>query len=187
MCCASNRQRRKSMLKRRASFGERIGHFFTLLGAIGLGAGLAYILDPQQGGTRRAWVRDKMNGGLRHSGRFLDKRVRDLRNRVQGRVAEIRASATEQQIDDDVLAERVRAQLGHVLSHPGSIDIIAQNGVVTVRGPVLEGEAEKIRERLSETRGVQDFRIEVATHPSAEGIAGLQGESRSQRRARGGK
>ena len=175
------------MLKRQASFGERIGHFFTLLGAIGLGAGLAYILDPQQGGGRRTWVRDKMRRGVRQSGRFLDKHVRDLRNRVRGQVSEIRASATGQQIEDDILVERVRAQLGHVLSHPGSIDITAQNGVVTVRGPVLEGEPEKIRERLSETRGVQDFRIEVATHPSAEGIPGLQGESRSQRRARGGK
>jgi hypothetical protein len=175
------------MLKRRASFGERIGHLFTLIGAMGLGAGLAYILDPQQGGARRAWVRDKMNRGLRHSGRFMDKRVRDLRNRAQGRVAELRAASSERQIDDNVLVERVRAQLGHVLSHPGSIDIIAQDGVVTVRGPVLEGEAEKIRERLSETRGVREFRIEVATHPSAEGVPGLQGESRSQRRARGSK
>lgn len=175
------------MLNRRASFSERIGHLFALIGALGLGAGLAYILDPQQGGARRARLRDKMNRGLRHSGRFFDKRVRDLRNRAQGRVAELRASTREQQIDNDLLTERVRAQLGHVLSDPGSIDIIVHGGVVTVRGPVLEGEAEKIRQRLSETRGVREFRIEVATHPSAEGIPGLQGESRSQRRARGSK
>jgi hypothetical protein len=175
------------MLKRRASFGDKVGYFFSFLGAMGLGAGLAFILEPQRGAARRAWVRDKLGRGLRHSGRFVDKRVRDLRNRARGQVAELRASRSEQQIEDDVLRERVRAQLGHVLSHPGSIDIIAQNGVVTVRGPVLEGEAEKIRERLSETRGVRESRIEVATHPSAEGVPGLQGESRTQRRARGSK
>lgn len=173
------------MFKRRASFGDKIGYLFTFVSAMGLGAGLAFILDRQQGSVRRAWVRDKMNRGLRHTGRFFDKHVRDLKNRAQGRVAELRAASSERQIDDNVLAERVRAQLGHVLSHPGSIEIIAQDGVVTLRGPVLESEAEKMRERLAETRGVRELRIEVATHPSAEGVPGLQGESRSQRRARG--
>lgn len=171
------------MLKRQATFGDKIGYFFTFLGAMGLGAGLAFLLEPQRGLARRVWVRDKMGRGLRLSGRFFDKRIRDLRNRVQGQVAELQASRTEPQVDNDLLIERVRAQLGHVLSHPASVDIIAHAGVVTVRGPVLEGEAEKIRERLSETRGVREFRIEVAT----EGVPGLQGEQRSQRRARGSK
>ncbi len=173
------------MIKRRASFGEKIGQTFMLLAAAGVGAGLYHILEPQRGAARRAWVRDKMSRGVRSFGRFLDKQVRDLRNRAQGRVAELRASRAQQQIEDEVLVERVRAQIGHVLSHPGSVDVIARDGVVTVRGPVLEGEPEKIRERLSETRGVKEFRIEVATHPSAEGVPGLQGEPRSQRRSRG--
>ncbi len=175
------------MIKRRASFGEKIGNTFMFLAAAGMGAGLYHILEPQRGAARRIWVRDKMARGVRVFGRFLDKRIRDLRNRAQGQVAELRASRAGQQVDDDLLVERVRAQLGHLLSHPGSIDVIARGGVVTVRGPVLEGEAEKIRERLSETRGVKEFRIEVASHPSAEAVPGLQGESRSQRRSRGGK
>ena len=171
------------MIRRRASVGDRIGQVFTFLGGAALGAGLYHILDPQRGAARRAWVRDQMGHGLSSAGRFLDKRVRDLRNRAQGRVAEWRTSG--EQVNDDILVERVRAQIGHVLSHPAGIDISARDGVVTVRGPVLEGEREKVEHRLAETRGVREFRLEVESHPTAEGVSSLQGESRSQRRARG--
>ena len=173
------------MIRRRASVGDKIGQTFLFLGAAAIGAGLYHILDPQRGAARRAWVRDKLGCSLRATGRFFDKRVRDLRNRAQGRVAEFRASG--EQVNDDVLTERVRAQIGHVVSHPAGIEIIARDGVVTVRGSVLAGEREKIEHRLSETRGVGEFRVEVETHPTAEGVPSLQGESRSQRRARGGK
>jgi hypothetical protein len=173
------------MIKRHASTGERIGQTFVFLGGIGLGAGLLFILDPQAGAARRAWVRDRLGSGVRSFGRFLDKRVRDLRNRAQGRVAELRASG--EQVDDAVLVERVRAQIGHVLSHPGAIEIVASDGFVIIRGPVLEGEREKIEHRLGETRGVRDYRLDVESHPTAEGVSSLQGESRSQRRARGSK
>jgi hypothetical protein len=175
------------MIKRQATFGDKIGQTFTFLGGVGVGAGLFFILDPQRGAARRAWVRDKMFHGIRLCGRFLDKRVRDLRNRVQGELAERRAYLAEEQVDDDVLVERARAQIGHVLSHPSAVEVSARDGVVMVRGPVLEGEREKIEHRLSETRGVRDFRVEVETHPTAEGVPALQGESRSQRRARGNK
>jgi hypothetical protein len=173
------------MIKRQPTFGDKIGQTFTILAAAGIGAGLYHILEPHRGAARRAWVRDKMFHGVRLFGRFLDKRVRDLRNRVQGEIAELRASAAEPQVDDDVLVERVRAQIGHALSHPGAVEISARQGVVTVRGPVLEGEREKLEHRLSKTRGVRDFRVEVETHPTAEGVPALQRESRSQRRTRG--
>ena len=173
------------MIRRHPTTGQRIGQTFVFLGGMGLGAGLLFILDPQLGGARRAWVRDKMGRGVHVFGRFLDRRVRDLRNRAQGRVAELRASG--EQVNDDLLVERVRAQIGHVLSHPAAIEIIASDGLVIVRGPVLEGEREKIEHRLSETRGVRDYRVDVESHPTAEGVPSLQGESRSPRRARGSK
>jgi hypothetical protein len=156
-----------------------------LLGC-GWGAGMMYLLDPQRGRTRRALVRDKFVRFGYWLGDRADKRIRDLQYRAQGSVAEIRSSMHERQagIADRVLEERVRAQVGHVVSHPGSIEVRAENGHVILTGPVLRGEVEKVRERLEETRGVRDYDIQLSEHDSSENVPGLQGESRWQRKQR---
>jgi osmotically-inducible protein OsmY len=143
-----------------------------------------YLLDPRGGGRRRALLRDQMIKGGRRLGMIADKRSRDLANRLRGAVAEGRASMRDRDISDDVLAERVRAQLGHVLSHPGGIEILAENGSVIIRGPVLLGELEKVREKLSRTRGVRSFDLELreVSRSEAESIPELQGTSRWQRK-----
>ncbi len=81
---------------------------------------------------------------------------------------------------DEVLIERVRAQLGHVVSYPGSLDVKVDDGCVIVSGPVFAGELAKIHDRLQQTRGVCDFDLQVTEHLDTEGIPGLQGESRWQ-------
>jgi osmotically-inducible protein OsmY len=86
-----------------------------------------------------------------------------------------------QQIPDETLRQRVRAQLGHVVSHPGSIEVEVGNHIVNIRGPVLRGERWKIEQRLAKTRGVKECRIEVTEHEPGTNIPGLQGQSRTRR------
>jgi hypothetical protein len=150
------------------------------------GAGLMYLLDPRGGSRRRALIRDKFVRGNRMARMYGGKIARHLRSEVRGELEEHRAKLRERgvMIPDDVLVERVRSQIGHVVSHPGSIDVIAENGIIRLRGPVLRGEIDKICDRLGETRGVHDYRIELQEFESAEDIPGLQGESRSQRERR---
>ncbi len=63
----------------------------TLIGGIGLGAGLMYLLDPQMGRRRRALVRDQVIH-LEHEAEGAARVVgRDLSNRTQGLLAEARA------------------------------------------------------------------------------------------------
>jgi len=60
----------------------------TLLGGLGLGAGLMYLLDPDGGRRRRALARDKAVHGLKVSGKALRKTSVDVGNRTRGLVAE---------------------------------------------------------------------------------------------------
>jgi hypothetical protein len=156
----------------------------TLVSGMILGATAMYILDPQQGRRRRALARDKAVRGAHLLGRWLNRQARDLGNRAIGNVAEWRSSVRDsgRDIEDDRLVSRVRAQLGHVVAHPGSLQIHASNGVVTIGGPVLSHEIEKVRERISKTRGVRECRLDVDAHESRGSVPGLQGVSRSERR-----
>jgi len=74
-----------------------------ILGCLGLGAGLMYLLDPSNGTRRRASVRHKAQAYWKRQEDFLGKTARDVRNRTRGLV-----SSTEVP-DDASLVARVRA------------------------------------------------------------------------------
>lgn len=164
-----------------ADFG-RIALFVA--GAIA-GVGLMYLLDPRGGARRRALIRDKVMHGGRLARQYGGRLARRARNEVRGEFEERKAWWRDrgEQVDDEVLIERVRAQIGHVLRHPGAIEVIAKDGVITLRGPVLRGEIRRICDRLEATRGIRNYGIELAEHDSAAGVPGLQGFAREQRRA----
>jgi len=88
-------------------------------------------------------------------------------------------------VDIEILRERVRAELGHVCSRPGAIDVSCDNrGVVTVAGPVLGAEHRNILRRLRKVRGVRRVEDRLEPHDQPDGIAALQGgEPRLHRRA----
>lgn len=60
----------------------------TLLAGMVIGAGLMYLFDPEQGGRRRALLRDQLVGLSSDAAGVLGKTARDLRNRAQGVIAE---------------------------------------------------------------------------------------------------
>ncbi|HYJ46308.1 MAG TPA: hypothetical protein VEV81_06805 [Pyrinomonadaceae bacterium] len=68
--------------------GMGLNTALILLGGIGLGAALMYMLDPDQGRRRRAVTRDKLVSASNKTGQVIGKRSRDLRNRAQGVIAE---------------------------------------------------------------------------------------------------
>ena len=100
----------------------------TLLGGVGLGAGLMYLLDPAGGRRRRAVARDKTVHGLKVSGRALRKTSVDMGNRTKGLVAKAGShlhKGDAEVADDAVLSERVRSCLGRFVSHPSAIQVEA--------------------------------------------------------------
>ena len=56
----------------------------AILGGIGIGAGLMYLLDPDRGNRRRALIRDKMVKVNRQTRDAVGGRVRDMGNRAKG-------------------------------------------------------------------------------------------------------
>ena len=150
----------------------------ALLAGIGLGAALAYILDPARGGRRRALVRDKAIRGARLTRDGLDATMRDISNRAHGVVAATRGRFSHDYTDNETLVERVRAKLGRATSHARAIDVFADDGCVVLRGPILASELNSVLAAVSNVRGVESVTSELEPHESAEGIPSLQGEGR---------
>jgi hypothetical protein len=134
-----------------------------------------YFFDPMGGNRRRALVRDR----LVHAGHLVGDAAqatgRDVRNRTSGLVARTRRTRAKEPVDDHVLVERVRAQLGRVVSHPRAIEVDAEDGVVTLRGPVLQSEVVRLCDAVARVGGVWEVVDALDTHESAENIPSLQG------------
>jgi hypothetical protein len=89
---------------------------WTLLGTIGLGAGLGaglmYLLDPQGGRGRRALARDKAVSTLKTGGESALSKSRHLGNRTKGLVSVAGSKLRRNKKDDDLLAVRDLGQTG---------------------------------------------------------------------------
>ena len=150
--------------------------------AAAAGALATHFLDPQQGRRRRALVRDKVVsrlGKMDEAGRVI---AQDLRNRTQGTIVDLWHRVGAEETGDEVLVERVRAKLGRVVSHPGSLEVTARAGVVTLRGPVLKREVKRLMQAVWAIPGVHGVEDRLELHAQAGGVSGLQGgETREQR------
>ncbi len=148
-----------------------------LVGA-GVGAALAYMLDPTGGGRRRALARDKVVRATRKTRDGVDATTRDLANRTRGIAAATRGRLRGDDVDDGILVERVRAKIGRVCSHPHALDVDATAGDVTLRGPILANEVNRLLAVAGRVRGVKSVTNELEPHESADGVPSLQGEGR---------
>jgi len=144
------------------------------LAKLGLGAALMYLFDPQQGRRRRHQLRDKATHTLKVERDLLGKAGRDVSNRARG-VKAVLSSHQDQDLSDEVVAERVRARLGRTVSHPGSIEVDVHGGVATLRGPVLADEVKRLRRKLMRVPGVRQVDSRLEIHGRDDRHPGLQG------------
>jgi len=114
---------------------------FNWLGGFLIGAAVMSLADPQSGPSRRVFLRGKAIRTLHLTTDFLDRAVRDLRNRTCGAIAEAKARRRNDEPEDPVLIERVRARLGRSTVHPHAIEVDANGGRVILRGTIPSGEA----------------------------------------------
>jgi uncharacterized membrane protein len=152
-------------------------------GAAGVGVAAMYFLDPDRGAARRARVRDQLLHAQHDMEHGLDTLSRDLRNRVAGVGAGVRYRVTGRKVDDTVLTERVRARLGLVAGHPKAIDVSTASRVVRLSGDVLAEEHHAVVRAASRVPGVKKVDDQLRMHASADGVPGLQGPSRTDRRS----
>jgi BON domain len=154
-------------------------HTWTFIRGLVVGAAVMYLMDPEGGGRRRAVVRDRGVGFWHDAQDFFSKAGRDLRNRIRGRVAVARGHLHHEWSSDDVVVERVRAKLGRYVSHPHAVKVTSEDGVVTLSGPILRAETERLISAISSVSGVREVMNLLEEHGSAENIPALQGRARA--------
>jgi hypothetical protein len=147
----------------------------TFGAGLGLGTGLMFLLDPDRGKRRRALLRDKAMLGARKTGECVEVTARDLRNRTHGIVADLQSRLSSAPVDDSILVDRVRAKLGRIVSHPGAIEVSAQNGTVTLSGPILVEEIPSLLSCAYRINGVNDVVNNLDAHQDADNHPALQG------------
>lgn len=124
----------------------------------GFGAGTIamYFLDPNRGRRRRARVRDAAVHGAHLAARGAAATGRDALHRAQGVAAAARSLGRRGTSDDAVLEARVRSKLGRLISHPHAVQVTAEHGVVTLRGDILDREADGLVRHVRKIAGVRD-------------------------------
>lgn len=154
-----------------------------LFGAVGAGAALMYFLDPNTGRRRRALVRDQVVHAAHKTGDAVDATSRDISNRARGVVADLRGRLDGGDVTDDTLTERIRARIGAVGGHASAIQASVSEGIVTLSGPILADEIDRLLRRVRAVRGVRGVEDRLEVHAEPDGVPSLQGQPR---RPRGG-
>ena len=65
-----------------------------ILGGIGAGAALMYLLDPDRGSRRRALIRDKAVSISKQTRKAIAGKAEDLQNRTKGLIHEAKSTLT---------------------------------------------------------------------------------------------
>lgn len=126
------------------------------------------------GRRRRAILRDKSASFARDAAGMATRRARDLRHRLRGLVYDAKARLSQEEVPDDILVERVRAQLGRPVSHPRAIDVRAQDGCVILAGPILADEAEDLIRQVSRIAGVRSIESALDLYDEPGNVPALQ-------------
>ena len=101
----------------------------------------------------------------------------NVAHRTSGAAARLRGALSPRPVDDDALVERVRVQIALVVSHPHAIDAESDDGVVTLRGPILHNERAGVLSAVQLVRGVRDVVSELEEHKMTWNVPALQGGS----------
>src|SRR5689334_15407965 len=104
---------------------NRVKNSLTL---VGVGAGLAYLLDPDLGARRRSLMRDQVIHARRIIGHAADVTLRDIEHRCYGLICELRAIVRGRDTSDEIVVDRVRSKMGRYVSHPASIEVHVRDG-----------------------------------------------------------
>ena len=142
------------------------------LAGAAIGAGLMFLLDPDRGTRRRALARDQVLSAGRRAGDQLGAKARHIGNRARGLAASARTRFKGDEAEDEVVKDRVRAEIGRVVSQSGQVIVEVEHGVVTLSGPILTAEREELISAVRQVRGVRDVEDRLDTHESTSGVPG---------------
>lgn len=155
----------------------------TAFSGFAAGAAFMYFSDPDRGRRRRALVRDQSVRTWNSFLGLLDKAERDAANRARGAGCAVQAIFRSHRTADEVLVQRVRSQLGRLVSHPHAVEVSAQDGKVLLKGHILQSEVPHLVRCVRTVPGVRRVEEQLQAHASPEHVSSLQGGSRRESRS----
>jgi gas vesicle protein len=137
--------------------------------AVGLFAGaiLAILLAPTSGRRTRALVKDKVNQAGHEAAdlaQAASQRAADLGRKAGGAVQAAKNAGADDDADDVTVADRVRTALGdsHETRELPHLNIDSADGVVTLRGPILdEAQIKAVETVVRAVKGVKEVKTEI--------------------------
>ena len=142
---------------------------WAMLGGLGLGAGLMYMLDPVAGRKRRQAVAARTGSMKRTSGSAIGRVSRDIGKEAWGLLAEAQGVFEDPMEDDLALAERVRARVERAVTHPDTVQVRVENGVVTLAGTIGAAEFDRLVSSVLRVKGVRDVNDQLDVRPTTNG------------------
>jgi osmotically-inducible protein OsmY len=145
-----------------------------------VGAGLIYLLDPTNGRSRRKAAADQVTKIVNETGRAFrqaGKYAQDAMNRGKGTAYEasrrFNLAGGREPVSAEQLLQRVRSEMGHVVSHAGAIQVMTDaDGVVTLSGSVLASEVDPLLTTVNKVPGVCQVINRLDVQDTVEGITG---------------
>jgi len=166
---------------------ERNDRALTLLAGVGIGAAIMYFLDPDRGARRRHLLADQAASRARTGARDMAELADDARNHARGAAAELRGRLQDEELSNDQLVARVRAELGRHVERVRGIEVVADGSTVTLRGKVDPNEMAEAMAAARQVRGVERVLSELSLRPrEGESVrldCGPSGERRCSERS----
>jgi len=151
-------------------------HILNITAAFAAGALAMYYLDSTMGRRRRALARDKIVGASHEAADFVEGAGRKVAGRAKGVMAtgDLDRVSSSQPQSDAQLRERVRARMGHLVSHPRAIDVSVEEGVVRLSGQVLVKELDGLLSQLTDMPGVRKVHNALTALDDPSGFGEVQ-------------
>ena len=147
----------------RTSWPKRL--FWLLVGA-GIGAGAAYLADPDRGKSRRTQLSDQAAARARDVSEELQTKAKMTADRAKGEAIEAAKDVLPEDVPDDpkLLEQRIKSQVfGHRDDVQDVVLRVDAPGTVAIKGTVPNAESESdLLAKVAEVEGVIDVRSELS-------------------------
>lgn len=135
--------------------------------AAAVGAGIAYLFDPDRGRTRRAMLADQAAARARDASETVKAKAEYQKGVAKGVVHEVADSLREERVyDDETLLQKVRSEALGYWPDAGDVEVDISDGMVRVSGSVnSEPDRDRLIGMIREVDGVGliDDRLRVGT------------------------